>query len=245
MIRYHGSPITPDYAALEVLKRGHAMVSFANQQQVNLAFEKGQGVALDNGAFSLWGKGQKVDAQAYLEWVSVWRKHPAFEWHLIPDIIDGSEKENSNLIETWPLDDAISVPVWHLNESMDKLGWLIDEYPRVAFGSAGEFAQIGTPPWWRRMAEAMEVACDSDGMPKTKLHGLRQMDPEVFSVIPYHSVDSTNVGRNIGIDDRWTGPYVPPSKDVRALCIRDICNNHASAWRWNRAGIQRNLELLG
>ena len=245
MIRYHGTPITPDYVALEVFKRGHAMVSFANRQQEHLAFERAQGVALDNGAFSLWSKGETVDVRAYELWVRQWMRHPAFEWAIIPDVIDGSEEQNTALIESWPLQNDISVPVWHMHESMDKLGWLVDEYPRVAIGSSGDYAKIGTQLWWGRISEAMAVACDSEGMPKTKLHGLRQMDPEVFSVIPYHSVDSTNVARNIGIDSRWTGSYVPPSKDVRALCIRDVVNNHASAWKWEPTGIQRNLWLLG
>lgn len=246
MIRYHGTPITPDGAALAVLKRGHAMVSFANQQQLHLAFEKAQGVALDNGAFTLWKKNETVDVAAYAEWVTVWLRHPAFEWAIIPDIIDGAEDANDDLIEQWPFPLELSVPVWHLNESIGKLESLVDWFPRVAIGSAGEYAEIGTQKWWGRISEAMEVACDSDGMPKAKLHGLRQMDPEVFSAIPYHSVDSTNCARNIGIDSRWTGPYVPPSKDIRAMVIRDINENHASAYRWcGLGGIPRNLELLG
>ncbi len=245
MIRYHGTPISPDFAALEVFKRGHSMVSFANRQQEHLAFERSQGVALDNGAFTLWKSGERVDVVAYEAWVRHWMRHPAFEWAIIPDLIDGSEAENDALITAWPLPKDISVPVWHMHESLEKLDRLVSAFPRVAIGSSGEFAQIGTAKWWVRMSEAMEVACDADGMPRTKLHGLRQMDPEVFSVVPYHSVDSTNVARNIGIDSKWTGSYVPPSKDVRALCIRDVVNNHASAWRWNFGGVQRNLELLG
>jgi hypothetical protein len=245
MIRYHGTPITPQEAALEVFKRGHAMVSFANRQQEHLAFEKAQGVALDNGAFTFWKTGERVDVPSYIGWVQQWMRHPAFEWCLIPDVIDGTEEENASLIFEWPLSVMVSVPVWHMHESIDKLDGLVGSFPRVAIGSSGDYAQIGTAAWWNRMAEAMAVACDEAGMPRTKLHGLRQMDPEVFSVVPYHSVDSTNVARNVGIDSRWTGRYVPPSKDVRALCIRDIVNNHASAWRWNRAGVQRNLELLG
>jgi hypothetical protein len=221
------------------------MVSFANRQQEHLAFEKAQGIALDNGAFTLWKSGEKVDFKAYLAWVRGWMRHPAFEWAIIPDIIDGTEYENAALIDAWPLPASISVPVWHMHESIAGLERMVRVFPRVAIGSSGPFAQIGTAPWWNRISEAMEVACDSDGMPRTKLHGLRQMDPEVFSVVPYHSVDSTNVARNIGIDSKWTGSYVPPSKDVRALGIRDICNNHASAWRWAATGVQRNLELLG
>lgn len=39
MIHYHGTPITPASAAMAILRGRHAMVSFACQQQVALAFE--------------------------------------------------------------------------------------------------------------------------------------------------------------------------------------------------------------
>jgi hypothetical protein len=82
--------------------------------------------------------------------------------------------------------------------------------------------------------------------PKARLHGLRQMDPTIFSHIPYASVDSTMVARNIGIDSAWRGPYQPPSKEVRALVLRQRIELHASAARWaGSAGVQPNLEMLG
>ncbi len=245
MIRYHGGPITPTAAAISAWRDGHAMISFANQGQIELAFEVAGEVVLDNGAFSFWGTGQRVDVPEYIKFVEHWQKHPAFGWCVIPDVIDGNEEENNQLIESWPLDDAISVPVWHMNESLDKLGWLCDEYPRVAMGSSGDFAQPCTQRWWNREAEAMEVACGADGFPKTKLHQLRGMDPEIFSVTPRSSVDSCGLARNIGIDSHWTGSYVPTSKDIRAMVYRSNMAGHAAARRWPGGGIQRNLELLG
>lgn len=246
MIRYHGGPITPEPAAIAAWRDGNAMISFANPQQVELAFAVAGRVTFDNGAYPIWRAGSwQIDIDAYLAFVKTWYRHPAFDWCIIPDIIDGSEDDNNRLIEEWPLETHISVPVWHMHESMDKLGWLMDEFPRVAIGSSGEFSTIGTPRWWNRMAEAMEVACDENGYPRTKLHGLRQMDPEVFSVVPYSSVDSTNVARNIGIDSAWTGSYVPARKETRALVLRDNIAHHASSAKWPGAGIQRNLELYG
>jgi hypothetical protein len=245
MIRYHGGPITPEPAAIAAWRDGHAMISFAHPDQTALAFAVAGSVALDNGAFSFWKQAKPTDWPAYIRWVEEWSQHPAFDWCLIPDVIDGTEDENNALVESWPLRNYISVPVWHMHESTERLEYLTDEFPRVAIGSSGEFAKIGTPRWWNRIAEAMEVACDTNGYPKTKLHGLRQMDPEVFSVVPYASVDSTNVARNIGIDSAWTGSYVPVRKETRALVLRDNIANHASSARWPGAGIQRNMELLG
>ena len=242
MIRYHGGPITPESAALAAWKRSHAMVSFANPQQTELAFAVADSVAIDNGAWPIFSAGNgHIDVAAYASFIESWRKHPAFDWCLIPDVIDGDEKENRTLIEEWPFAKSISVPVW---QSIDTLQWLVDEYPRVAIGSSGEFVSIGTGKWWGRISEAMGVACDSEGRPVVKLHGLRQMDPEIFSVVPYSSVDSTNVARNIGIDSAWTGSYIPKRKETRAMLLRDNIEHHASAVRW--AGpIPRNLELFG
>lgn len=244
MIRYHGGPITPETAALAAWKRSHAMVSFANPNQVALAFEVADSVALDNGAWPIFAAGKgAIDVDAYLAWVDTWCRHPAFDWCLIPDVIDGDEEQNGNLIESWPLDSAISVPVWHMHESMDQLKWLADEWPRLAIGSSGEFVTVGTKKWWGRISEAMEVLC-VNGQPRVKLHGLRQMDPEIFSVVPYASVDSTNIARNIGIDQAWTGSYIPKRKETRAMLLRDNIENHASAARWN-GPIMRNMELFG
>ena len=244
MIRYHGGPITPTAAAIQAWRDGHAMISFANQQQTELAFEYAGEVALDNGAFSLWGKGQRLDAEAYLAWVNLWRKHPAFGWCCIPDVIDGTEEENRLLVEKWPLQNYISVPVWHMHESLEYLGWLCDEFPHVAIGSSGEFAEIGTPRWKVRMGQTMEVCCDADGYPITRLHGLRQMDNDVTSNVPYSGVDSCNIARNIGIDNNWKGPYCPESQDIRALVMRDRIKAHAVCRRWSGCW-GRNLELFG
>lgn len=245
MIRYHGGPITPETAALAAWRRSHAMISFANPGQATLAFAVADSVAIDNGAWPIFAAGKGcIDVNAYHEFVLTWARHPAFDWCLIPDIIDGSEEDNARLIDEWPLDEAISVPVWHMHESLGHLKMLVDLYPRVAIGSSGQFVAIGTGEWWGRISEAMGVVCDADGRPIAKLHGLRQMNPTVFSVIPYASVDSTNVARNIGIDSAWTGSYIPKRKETRAMLLRDNIENHASAARWS-GPIARNLELFG
>ena len=249
MIHYHGSPITPMEVAIAVLKARHAMVSFADARQIALAAEICQTFAIDNGAFSVWRSGGKLDIDGYIAFVQQWMNHPGFDWALIPDVIDGAEEENDLLIQrverlvSWP---QAWVPIWHLHESIGRLARLVREWPRVAFGSSGEFAEIGTERWWSRMSEAMEVACDKNGLPKAKLHGLRMMDPTIFSHIPFASVDSTMVARNTGIDASWRGPYQPLTERARGLVLVDRIEYHASANRWaGSAGIQKNLELVG
>jgi len=219
MIHYHGLPITPDTCAEVVIRAGHAFVSFRHPGQLGLAIDACQSFAVDNGAFSAWKSGETVNWEEYYTWVQGVARVPSFDFAVIPDVIDGDEDQNDALIEAWPLG-AIGAPVWHMHESVKRLERLCRAYPRVCLGSSGAYARIGSMSWWNRMDEAMRVACDSDGRPLCKLHGLRMLDPLVFQRLPLASADSTNVGRNIGLDDRWQGPYAPPTKQARAQLMR-------------------------
>ncbi len=233
MIHYHGTPITPETAAAQILLRRHAMVSFAHPEQIELIADACQSFALDNGAFSAWRTGLPItDWEPFFAWVDVWRFHPSFDWFLIPDVIDGTEDENDALV----LDAALprhGVPVWHLHESLDRIERLIAHgFLRIAIGSSGRFTRIGTPEWWRRMAEAMSVFCDEQGRPRTRLHGLRMLDPYVFRVFPFSSADSTNIARNVGLDGRWTGSYAPATRGGRGFILAERIEANNSASRW-------------
>lgn len=249
MIRYHGGPITPMEAAIEAWNGTHAMISFARPDQVTLATEIAHSFALDNGAFSAWKANHKTNWNDYSKWVQEWRQHPGFDFALIPDEIEGSEQDNDELIR-WFLAHGHTAtylcPVWHMHESVSRLRRLVVDWPRVAIGSSGQFAEVGTMHWWLRIAQAMEIACDENGRPRTRLHGLRQMDPTVFSHIPYSSVDSTMIARTIGRDHQWAGTYQPMTRRMRAAVLRERIEFHASAVRWiGTGGVQANLELVG
>lgn len=223
------------------------MVSFAEPRQIEEACEICQSVALDNGAFSAWRSGKVFDRPGYEAWTAKWLRHPAVDWAVIPDVIDGTEAKNDQLVWSWPFPTATSVPVFHLHESMKRLEFLCARFPRVALGSSGEYARPGAPEWWARMAEIMSVVCDADGLPKVKLHGLRMLDPVIFSHLPLSSADSCNVARNVGIDRWWSGARAPRSRSTRAIIMMERIESHASAARWNAtaAGVQQNLELIG
>lgn len=248
MIHYHGTPITPSLAAVAVLTGRHAMVSFRHPDQLPLAAEVCQSFALDNGAFSCWRAGDgEVDVPAYLAWVREWERHPGFDWCLIPDVIDGDEADNDRMLAAWfAAGGRGGVPVWHLHESFDRLERLCNAYPRVALGSSGIWQDPGTDGWWDRMNDAMAVVCP-DGRPRCKLHGLRMLDPTIFSALPMASADSCNVARNIGIDSRWDGHMY-----LRGLCKADRAKvmaarieAHAAASTWSPRTRQMNFELLG
>lgn len=250
MIHYHGSPITPADAAARILPGRHAMVSFARNEQLPLVAAICQSFVLDNGAFSFW-KAQMADGSEkpkhiwndYYEWVGSWRRHPGFDWAVIPDVIDGSEAENDNLLSEWPFSAWEGVPVWHLNESLSRLQRLATTWPRVAFGSSGRWATVGTSDWWNRMAKAMEVLCDGNGQPVCRLHGLRMLNPKVFTRLPFASADSTNIARNIKYDSAWRGTYTPSSKAVRGIVLAERIEGQQSSERWEPIGIQMEMAL--
>ena len=247
MIHYHGTPFSGDHqTATRSLARRHAIVSYYRPDQIDIVAEVCQSFILDNGAFSSWTQGVEFDLTGFMKWANLWLKHPGCDWAVAPDIIDGSEVENDARLYLVSHRKSEFAPVWHLHESLDRLERLVNEWPRVCFGSSGQYAQIGTPQWWGVMSDAMSVACDKDGYPKAKLHGLRMLDPTLTSIFPFSSCDSTNVARNIGIDNRWKGPYTPRSKEVRAEILIDRIEHHASASRWNaESGSGRNMELFG
>jgi len=215
------------------------MISFANPDQIGLAAEVCQSFSLDNGAFSMWRGGKAPNWTEYYQWVRNWKGHPGSDWAIIPDVIDGDEKANDKLIGEWPLGD-FGVPVWHFHESLDRLWHLSNRFPRIALGSSGEWATVGTDSWWQRMSRAMEIVCKGT-KPVTKLHGLRMLNVEVYRHLPLASADSTNVARNIGLDNRWKGSYQPPNKAVRAELLTQRIESHNSAPEWLGTPIQENL----
>jgi hypothetical protein len=246
LIRYHGTPITPEAAAAEILHGRHGMVSYHRPEQIGLVAERCQSFVLDNGAFSVWRSGATLDIAGYREFVECWRWHPGFDWCLIPDVIEGDEQANRELIDEWG-DYANGVPVWHLHESLDWLAELAERFPRIALGSSGEYDTPGTEAWRRRMDEAFGVLCDDLGRPRVKVHGLRMMDPTIFSRYPFASVDSCNVARNIGIDSRWEkGPYTRHvSKSTRGLIVASNAEAHACAATFEPAEEYQNGYLFG
>lgn len=213
MIHYHGGPITPETCARRVWQGRHACVSWAHPEQIELAASVCQTFMLDNGAFSLWKSGTPVDWEDYYVWAGEWLDHPACDWAVIPDVIGGTEEENDALLELWPFAAWEGVPVWHLNESVERLVRLAQMWPRVALGSAAEYDVKRPAKCLARLAEALPELRKA---PRVKLHGLRMLNPVITTKVPLASADSTNVARNIKIDKAWTGSYAPHTKETRA-----------------------------
>jgi hypothetical protein len=82
------------------------------------------------------------------------------------------------------------------------------------------------------MDEALAIACDSDGRPLCKLHGLRMLNPDIFTRIPFSSADSCNAAINAGSTKRF-GMYMPPTAQQRAdvIASRIEASNSAAIWQ--------------
>jgi hypothetical protein len=220
MIHYHGTPVGGKREdSARFLPGRHALVSFAYPEDISIVADVCQSFVLDNGAFTTWKQGKPLDVDGYIKWVSEWYRHPGFDWALIPDVIDGIDRENDHLVEAWPK--ALpGVPVWHMHEPTVRLTWLARKFRTVALGSSGEFSSVGTKQWWVRMTQAMKAICDDQGRPMCKLHGLRMLDPDIFTKLPLSSADSTNAAVNSGSVSRF-GSYPPPHRSQRATVLAD------------------------
>jgi len=204
----------------------HAFVSFVHPGQIHVASSVTQSFALDNGAFSAWKKGTQINWPDYYRWVEKYLNYPAFDWAVIPDVIGGTEEENDALIEEWPHGIIYGVPVWHLNESIERLVRLAETWPRIALGSAAEFDVRRPSKCVERLQDVLPHISDDKGMPKVKLHGLRMLNSKIITKVPLSSGDSTNVARNIGIDVHWVGGYQPSTKETRTDVLVERVESH-------------------
>lgn len=229
MIKYHGTPITPKEVFYQALKKRNSLVSFACQQDLHKSFEICNKVILDNGAFNTWNKAKKGQI-ADINWIKHWDNYYQWleklinrEFYFIPDVIDGTEEENDALLKDNPFSDG--VPIWHINESLDRLERLASNYDYIAFGSAGEYSELGTNKWNYKMDLAMRVICNKDGFPLVKIHMLRCLNPKIFTKYPFYSGDSTNLAQNHSLYNTIKGNKklkIEPSNDGWKIVMRWI-----------------------
>lgn len=215
MIKYHGTPVGGTRRdAMLFLQGRNGLISFATQGHIPEVLEQCDSFCLDNGAFSIWKRGEgQIDLQKYNEWVDSLATHPAFDFCIIPDVIGGTNKENDKMLELW---DSLheSIPVYHLGGDPQRFLELAKSYRKVAFGSTDKWPRNGSRKWWAYMADFMDEVTDEHGRLPCKVHGLRMLDPKLFQYLPLHSADSTNAVVNGGLAmkkgvypsmERWQG----------------------------------------
>jgi hypothetical protein len=194
MIKYYGTPLSPVSVFDEALCGRNALIPFPRQDNMKRAIKICDKIILDNGAFSLWRSGKQPDWDRYYKWVNEVKED--IEFYLIPDVIDGSEQENNDLLRECRDSSGKGVPIWHVNESLERLEAITKDFDYIAIGSAGDYAQLGTRKWHIKMNDAMRVLCDNDGFPKVKIHMLRCLDSRIFTRYPFYSGDSTSLAQN-------------------------------------------------
>lgn len=191
MIHYHGLPLTP-LAQMYKMAGKHLCASFATAgRQADIALQIAQSVLWDNGAFSLYTRGEPIDEAALYRWLEPRMGHP--HRAVVLDRIGGGVDEQRQMAARWPFPRELSWPVWHLDKPLDYLSELADEWPGLCLGSAGAYWQLGTERWERRMDEAFDVLAKRRVMPW--VHGLRML-AQSGNRWPLASADSVNVARN-------------------------------------------------
>jgi hypothetical protein len=201
-IHYHGFPLTPEVLLLDLAGR-HVCISYATRRtyQTETCLRRMQSIMFDNGAFTIFRQGGRLDEKAFYGWIDPMLGHP--HWAVVPDVIDGTVEEQRELTRTWPFPREFGAPVWHLGLPIDYLLELVDEWPRVCLGSSGQFWQVGGPDWARRMDEVSDVLFKRR-VRAPYLHGLRMM-AQAGKRWPLASVDSVNVARNFKRQEEMPG----------------------------------------
>lgn len=224
MIHYHGTPMSPR-RELHKLSGRHFCVPFSDGRDATTCLQIGQSVMFDNGAFSAHTRGETFDVNKYIEWIEP--KLGAPHWAVIPDVIDGSEFEQRELIGKWPFPPIVSAPVWHMGLSIDYLLRLCQTWPRVCFGSTAKYWKVGSDSWCRRADEAFNALVQEHRC-LPWIHMLRGLSL-AGDRWPFASADSVNVARNF--------------KDANACPERMARNIDAvqCPTKWESAPIQQEI----
>jgi hypothetical protein len=189
MIHYHGTPFTPN-AMRDRMQGKFLCVSFARPDNAKWAMDHAQGILWDNGAYSLYTRGEKVDWAKYYKWLEPLLGHP--HWAIVPDSIDGTVEEQRELVAAWPFRRELSAPVWHMAEPIDYLLELSDDWPRLCFGSSGAYWQVGSEAWCRRADEAFNALARRGPLPWVHLLRGLNMAGDYW---PFASADSAHIAR--------------------------------------------------
>lgn len=192
-IAFHGTPITPK-AQLYRMTGQSFCVSFAEPRDADFCEQFGQSVLWDNGAFSAFTRGKPIDELGLYAWLEPRLYHP--HRAVVLDVIGGSVQEQWDALVRWPFKRDLSWPVWHLDKPLDYLDELVEDWPGVCLGSAGQYWEIGSQAWLSRMDDVFDHLHRRHAR-LPWLHGLRMLGH--IANYPLASADSTNVAQNYGV----------------------------------------------
>jgi hypothetical protein len=196
---YHGTPITP-YSVLHALGCRDYFVSYFRPDQVEWIDANARSWVADNGIFSAWMKGIEFsDAywQGYYDFCRRWCLGGNCAWAVIPDPIGTGTQELDYFIREWPADlKDYGVPVYHLDEPIDRAIALLERFGRLCVGATGEYRAILSLPFCERMDDLFNAIHAAFGRipPIHFFRGLQLLKPGCDW--PITSADSTDIARN-------------------------------------------------
>lgn len=196
MIKVHVTPITPKSIFDKFLKDESVLINYLRPENYKAAVKDNhcKYIYIDNGAYTYFRKGITPNYDNFYHWL----ENKEYDYFFIPDVIDGNEQDNNNLIELMPNKfKAKSIPVYHLHEDLSRLDYLMNkDFTYIALGASGKYWNVGSDIWFDRMDEIMKILCNSNGYPKVRIHALRCLNPKVFIYFPFYSADSSNLAQN-------------------------------------------------
>lgn len=209
MIHYHGTPITPR-SELQKMAGKNFCVSFADARDAEWCLANGQMNMWDNGRFGEFTRGKEPDDAKLYAWLEKIIGHP--HWAVVPDKIGGNVEDNKNLIKQWPFRKDLGAVVWHMDEPIEHLLWLVElGFRLICFGSSGQYWQVGSEKWSRRADEAFNAIMRTFGA-LPWVHMLRGLSL-CGDIWPFASADSTNIARNF----KNKGNEVCPERMARRI----------------------------
>ena len=211
-----GTPITP-IKLLDQLQGESFCISYWNRDKFSDAdlqryIDTAGELLLDNGAFSAFNAGIECSDEywdAFADWaLAIAARHPKVKI-IVPDTITGGTDENIRLARRYiPVFQQRAVIVWHLHEPVSYLQHYVGY--DIAFGSSGDYWQVGTPKWHARVTQALDALktnIDDDKRSAwIQVHILRaQAEHHRYD---FNSSDSTNLATNHCRYRKEGGDYV-------------------------------------
>lgn len=150
---------------------------------------------LDSGAFSAWTQKQDINIDEYIDFIK--RNKDLIDVYANLDVIGlGGKQPNLKTAEA-TLDNQIimeqaglnPLPCFHFGEPWEFLDHYVANYDYLALGVAGNSGKKLIP--WLNKCFAEHI-CDSQGMPKIRIHGFAVTSVYVMMKYPWYSVDSTS-----------------------------------------------------
>lgn len=145
-------------------------------------------IFIDSGAFSALTKGVTINLKDYAAFLNKYKALIKVYANL--DVIGDPEATYNNQKEMEKMG-LNPVPCFHQGENISKylLRYLNEGYKYIALGGMVGTRKENLMPW---LNDCFKHICDSNGVPRVKVHGFGLTSLELLKRYPWYSVDSTS-----------------------------------------------------